>query len=324
LTSSTEHARREVGERLRRARETAGLSVRDLADRTRISARHIQALEEGEFGAIQGFIFVRGFVSSICRELRQDPAELMVLLKSLEPEEPAPLPPQPATETIRVRHDLAVRGGRTGRKGGGRSSIAALIAFYGAVTAGMVFLVLLMMGIVAPVDPGGADAITATGAAVASADAPPAVPGSLTVVTVEAPPTAVDGPVSTAGPPPVPAPTAAPAGPSTSAAPAGPSTSAAPAAKATADATADVPGAEMRLRITALEKTWLKVQADDQPAQEMTLNQDTEAEFVGRERFTLTIGNAGGIALDLNGRDLGSPGSPGQVIGNYVLTRDDL
>ena len=42
------------------------------------------------------------------------------------------------------------------------------------------------------------------------------------------------------------------------------------------------------------------------------------------ESIVLLIGNAGGIFFELNGKRFGPPGSHGQVISNYVITRDNL
>ena len=81
---------------------------------------------------------------------------------------------------------------------------------------------------------------------------------------------------------------------------------------------------EMDLVIRATEKTWLRVQVDSSKAWETTMRTGDEITLKGMERISLFIGNAGGIFFELNGRRFGPPGSAGQVISNYVITRDNL
>ncbi|MES2302439.1 MAG: helix-turn-helix transcriptional regulator, partial [Pseudomonadota bacterium] len=43
-----------VGESLRAAREAAGLDIKQLALRTRVTVRHLEALEAGDYAALPG------------------------------------------------------------------------------------------------------------------------------------------------------------------------------------------------------------------------------------------------------------------------------
>lgn len=43
-----------------------------------------------------------------------------------------------------------------------------------------------------------------------------------------------------------------------------------------------------------------------------------------RDRFTITLGNAGGVGFHLNARDLGTLGKRGAVLRDVELTRDAL
>ena len=62
LTSSSETHRveKELGERLRSYRTDSGMEIAELAVRTRITSRHIAALEEGQFQLLPGPVFVKG------------------------------------------------------------------------------------------------------------------------------------------------------------------------------------------------------------------------------------------------------------------------
>lgn len=58
-----------LGAQLRRAREERGLTLRDLADRTRISRRYLEAIELDDYKQLPGGIFNRSFVKSFAREV---------------------------------------------------------------------------------------------------------------------------------------------------------------------------------------------------------------------------------------------------------------
>jgi len=81
---------------------------------------------------------------------------------------------------------------------------------------------------------------------------------------------------------------------------------------------------DLNLVIQAIDKTWLRVQTDSSDSWETTMRPGDEVRLRASQRITLLIGNAGGVLFDLNGKQFGPPGSPGQVIGNYVITRDNL
>ncbi|MGH9945283.1 MAG: RodZ domain-containing protein [Pyrinomonadaceae bacterium] len=68
-----------LGTRLRRAREERGLSLRELADRTRISRRHLEAIEADDYKPLPGGIFNRSFVKSFAREVGFDEQEALNL-----------------------------------------------------------------------------------------------------------------------------------------------------------------------------------------------------------------------------------------------------
>ncbi|HEV8718704.1 MAG TPA: RodZ domain-containing protein, partial [Candidatus Binatia bacterium] len=74
-----------------------------------------------------------------------------------------------------------------------------------------------------------------------------------------------------------------------------------------------------RLRVQAKEQTWLRVTIDDQPAKEMLLRPGQVVEWSAGAGFTLTLGNAGGVALTLDGQGLPPFGKSGQVIRNLRL-----
>ncbi|MCA1613785.1 MAG: helix-turn-helix domain-containing protein, partial [Acidobacteria bacterium] len=56
-----------LGRVLRGARESRGLSLREISDQTRISRRYLEAIEAEEFKHLPGGIFNRSFVKSFAR-----------------------------------------------------------------------------------------------------------------------------------------------------------------------------------------------------------------------------------------------------------------
>lgn len=81
---------------------------------------------------------------------------------------------------------------------------------------------------------------------------------------------------------------------------------------------------DLDLKIYAIERTWLRIQTDDSEPWETTMMVGDQIQLKAGDRIMLHIGNAGGIFLDLNGKRFGPPGSHGQVVSNFVLTRDNL
>jgi cytoskeletal protein RodZ len=59
-----------LGEQLRRAREARNLTLRELSDQTRISRRHLEAIEANDFKQLPGGIFNRSFIKSFARAVR--------------------------------------------------------------------------------------------------------------------------------------------------------------------------------------------------------------------------------------------------------------
>jgi cytoskeletal protein RodZ len=72
---ASERQKADVGARLRDAREKRGLSLRVIADTTRISVRLLEALERNDISRLPGGIFSRAFVRAYAREVGLDPEQ---------------------------------------------------------------------------------------------------------------------------------------------------------------------------------------------------------------------------------------------------------
>jgi cytoskeleton protein RodZ len=74
-----------------------------------------------------------------------------------------------------------------------------------------------------------------------------------------------------------------------------------------------------RLVVKAIEPTWVRVQMDGDRSVEELLPAGASREWSAEKRFTLTVGNAAGVTLELNGRTLPPLGAPGAVIRELAL-----
>ena len=61
-----------MGEFFRQVRETKGLTIDEVASKTRIRADFVKALEDGNFAKLPDQVFARGFVRSYARSLGLD------------------------------------------------------------------------------------------------------------------------------------------------------------------------------------------------------------------------------------------------------------
>ncbi|MDD3353772.1 RodZ domain-containing protein [Zoogloea sp.] len=66
-----------AGLTLRQAREAQGMSVAEVAHTLKLNLRQIHALESGQFEALPGHAFIRGFLRNYARLLKIDPTPLM-------------------------------------------------------------------------------------------------------------------------------------------------------------------------------------------------------------------------------------------------------
>ena len=70
------HVPMSVGERLREAREAAGLSLEDIATSTRIPTRHLESIEAGDFTRLPAPTYTVGFAKNFAAAVGLDRAEI--------------------------------------------------------------------------------------------------------------------------------------------------------------------------------------------------------------------------------------------------------
>ncbi|WP_258110127.1 RodZ domain-containing protein [Alicyclobacillus sp. SP_1] len=71
---------RDLGQRLKDTRESQGLSLDEVADRTKIRTHYLKALENGEWDFLPGDVYARGFVRSYADVLGMDGQALLAEL----------------------------------------------------------------------------------------------------------------------------------------------------------------------------------------------------------------------------------------------------
>ncbi len=64
-----------IGEKLRLARETRGIALRDISEHTRISMRYLEAIETDDYRRLPGGIFNRSFIRAYAKFVGYDEQE---------------------------------------------------------------------------------------------------------------------------------------------------------------------------------------------------------------------------------------------------------
>jgi cytoskeleton protein RodZ len=92
------------GDRMRREREMRGIKLEEISESTKISRRHLLAIEDEHFDRLPGGIFNKGFVRAYARYLGLDEEQAVqdFMTASADYDQPAALQP-PGSETSAVK-----------------------------------------------------------------------------------------------------------------------------------------------------------------------------------------------------------------------------
>lgn len=282
-----------LGGYLRSLREAKGGSLEDMARSTRVGIRHLEALEEERLADLPSPVFVRGFIRAYCSFLRESPEPALGRYQEL------------AGTRKAARAASAPAGSRSTWAGS-------------SVVVGLVLLLVLGVGLILV----NLSVKKSGGTSVATAKTEPSPP--ITPVAPSGTPAPTPPPVAAPAPTHAPAPAPAAPTPSVATEPARPTPppapsppTAAPSVARPASGTAVTGG--QRLVIRAVEPTWVRVQTDEGRIAEELLPAGASREWAAERRFLLTIGNAGGVELTLNGKALPPLGAKGTVIQRLEL-----
>ncbi|MDF0673718.1 MAG: DUF4115 domain-containing protein [Nitrospira sp.] len=305
-----------VGEFFRQVRETKGLTVDEVASKTRIRTDFVKALEDGNFAKLPDQVFAKGFVRSYARSLGLDEEDAIHrFIQSAG----SFYEKQDERERLKVRQIEEDRKRQSNRK---------------AVTIAISIAVLTLIFL-----------LSREQSSVFRRGAPEQGPATkrTTQAAKEVPASTARDPERTAG---VPKPTETPAGSAKATeapprqepiTPAGAASRSEPETVSTASTAApgsDGPLAGIGLNATerfgdgqlvldleATELSWVVVQIDNGSPQESLLRPGEKAHWKGQDQFILTLGNAGGVKAELNGKPQKPFGPSGKVARDIVLKR---
>lgn len=260
------------GEDLRREREIRGISLKEIADATKISGRFLEAIERNDHATLPAPVFTRGFVREYARYVGLNSEEMVSRYNvAVARDDRVEKPP-----AIRRYPDSPVRDitPRPPRKRGIPSA---------TIDGNAVMLVL----------------IAAALAAVAWwAIRSRRFEQVIRVSTRAAAPAPAKAPASTSARTP-------------------------PLTESVAEPAID--DSVLRLRIRATASSWVTLEADGRTVLNAEVIPGETREFEANDEFRFkTIGNAAGLALSLNGADIPSLGSEGEVIRERVFDRPAL
>ncbi len=312
-----------LGQYLRSHREGRHLSQEELAVRTRVPLRHIRSMEDNQFENLPHAVSARGFLRVYARHVGLD--EALVLKRFSEvyvPPTPSPIvtrlgegAPPHAPTYIHVTH-------------ADRFSWVRIV-----LIAGGVILVILVVGlkmadyfdpilgtappvVVTPPAPAFTAEVPSAMAPEIAQDAAQEPSGSTLDVDAVIPShperSGLDGleASQTEGLPqrmrPADAPPVAVAIPS------------APQASGAATQTGEK---SLVLAIEAKEATWVRVVVDGKETWDVLLKPQEKLEWQAEGEFLLTVGNAGGVQVRFDGKDLGALGPRGKVVRDLRLAR---
>lgn len=95
----------EIGQKLKEARETLGLSLETVEHETKIRRKYLQALENEQFDLLPGEVYAKAFLKNYTKFLNLDVGEVMAAYNRLftREEPPEKSTPKRAKEPVRVR-----------------------------------------------------------------------------------------------------------------------------------------------------------------------------------------------------------------------------
>jgi len=293
-----------LGSYLRQERERQRLSLHDVAAATKIQLKFLEALERDAYEQLPAPPFVVGFLRAYAQCIALDPDPVLAAYRALhrapEPQEVAPRP-EPLPEPSWPRRRLVRLG-------------AFVVA--GSLVAGVVFY---------EVRRGQPARQTVTSFPATLPDpAVPVAPPARPILPTPARNESVPPPATVA--PAAPglsgarvessAPSLAPAEATSPAVPAAPSGATVAHARGPSEA-----AGSLVLQATAVSDTWLQVEIDGEKRQPLLLASGKSVQWEAQDRFRLTVGNAKGTRLALNGQDIPLQSGRSNVVRDFLLTR---
>ncbi len=295
----------ELGVALRAEREARGLSPDEVADRLKISVRHVRALEEADEASLPHPAYAKGFFRAYAGLMGLAQGELDEALKSLGPQENT-IPMQTVCMSSASRHSRL-----SGRL---LSLLLALLVILGGLYA-LWSSGLLQRGMEMILGESSTVSPVVQPAALSETDRTEPEAEALPVVPVPSLPQAAPAPQAMVAPSSL-METAAAVAAEPDARPVMACDAAAPLPTGNPQADAAVPALAEGLHQVELIATgacWVQAHADKRPARQFSLNKGSSVTLTFEERLDLRLGNAGGVRILYDGEEQPSPGAAGQV-----------
>lgn len=307
-----------IGEFFKQVRETKGLTIEEVASKTRIRTDFVKALEEGNFAKLPDQVFARGFVRSYARSLGLDEEDAIHrFIQSAG----AFYEKQDERERLKVRQVQEERKRQANRK-------AVAIAI-GIAVFTLVFLLsreqssLLVRRPASepqPVTAKKAPSPVSEGResqAAAEAEIGAATKAKRGDASPASAKPQSEGPAGRTGS------GAAPIAASNQSAPPVPPPigNDGPLGGIALEGSPPETGEHLVLDLEATELSWIVIQIDGGSPQEALLRPGEKAKWKGQDQFILTLGNAGGVKAELNGKPQKPFGPSGKVARDIVLKR---
>ena len=299
-----------LGERFRRQRELQAIPLSEVAAKTHIGTRLLQAIEEESYERLPGGIFNKSFIRQYAEYLGLDPEQAV---RDYVRSTAGRLTQQMTTPEPRAA--FVRDGGRSMTWVAVAAVVVAVVGFGGymvrrhsaqpAIAKSEPALRVPRNANPAPQMP----ANPAPSAPTAKRSSEPlSIPPDLGPVNAEGEPIQQAQQSSQAAG----SPQSAPSTQSPLSSHAAPATtfSAQPSVLASANASGM---GELLLQINAHSSVWISVTADGEKKWQGTLQANQSREIQATDTIRLTAGNAGGISLTLNGKDIGAMGGEGEV-----------
>jgi cytoskeletal protein RodZ len=305
-----------VGEFFRQVRETKGLTVDEVAAKTRIRSDFVKALEDGNFAKLPDQVFARGFVRSYARSLGLDEEDA---IHRFVQSAGAFYEKQDERERLKVRQVEEERKRQANRK--------AVAVAIGIAVLTLIFLlsreqssVLRRSTSELTSNKRSTQATKEAGEPSTHQDPEPApIPAKSSEVVHPAPtkpvvegratePAGGHAPVVAVKPEPDLVSTASPG-------------TDGPLGGISIEGAGAASDGQLVLDLEANELSWVVVQIDSGSPQEALLRPGEKAHWKGQDQFVLTLGNAGGVKAELNGKPLKPFGPSGKVARDVVIKR---
>jgi cytoskeleton protein RodZ len=305
-----------IGEFFRQVRETKGLTIDEVASKTRIRTDFVKALEDGNFAKLPDQVFARGFVRSYARSLGLDEDDA---IHRFVQSAGAYYDKQVERERLKVRQAEEERKRQANRKAVAIAIGIAILTLIFLLSREQSSLLVRRSSSDLPASaskriapptpesqnaPPSQQAEAVPPASKTKPSEPPVVSAKASVGNNVEP---VASPASTASAVPE---LAAPASSSLG--------SDGPLGGISLEGSGATDG-QLALDLEATELSWVVVQVDGGSPQEALLRPGEKARWKGQDQFILTLGNAGGVKAELNGKPQKPFGQSGKVARDIVI-----